>query len=126
MIKEEKTKSIPITKQMVWKTYQKVKRNGGSARVDGESLELFQQDLTKNLYKIWNRLSSGSYFPPAVKEVSIPKGNTFGKLMRESRLNYNLAYGKKSSKFRYIFSLKGYYNLVSCLISDLDAISIFE
>ena len=73
MIKEEVTKSLPITKLMVWKAYQKVKRNGGSAGIDGESLELFQQDLSKNLYKIWNRLSSGSYFPPAVKEVSIPK-----------------------------------------------------
>lgn len=75
MIKEEKTKSLPITKLMVWKAYQKVKRNGGSAGVDGESLILFQQDLSKNLYKIWNRLSSGSYFPPAVKEVSIPKSD---------------------------------------------------
>lgn len=75
MIKEEKTKSLPITKQMVWKAYQKVKRNGGSAGVDGQSLENFQVDLSKNLYKIWNRLSSGSYFPPQVKEVSIPKGS---------------------------------------------------
>jgi group II intron reverse transcriptase/maturase len=75
MIKEEETKSLPVTKQMVWKAYQKVKRNGGSAGIDGESLDLFQQDLTKNLYKIWNRLSSGSYFPPAVKEVSIPKSD---------------------------------------------------
>ena len=73
MIKEEKTKSIPITKLMVWKAYQKVKRNGGSAGIDGESLKIFQADLSKNLYKIWNRLSSGSYFPPPVKEVSIPK-----------------------------------------------------
>jgi len=75
MIKEDGTKSLPITKLMVWKAYQKVKRNGGSAGIDGESLKLFQQDLSKNLYKIWNRLSSGSYFPPAVKEVSIPKGD---------------------------------------------------
>lgn len=75
MINEEKAKSIPITKLMVWKAYHKVKRNGGSAGIDGESLNLFQEDLSKNLYKIWNRLSSGSYFPPAVKEVSIPKGD---------------------------------------------------
>jgi group II intron reverse transcriptase/maturase len=73
MIKGEETKSLPITKRMVWNAYQKVKRNGGSAGVDGESLEEFQKNLSKNLYKIWNRLSSGSYFPPAVKEVSIPK-----------------------------------------------------
>ena len=75
MIKEEKTRSLPITKIMVWKAYQKVKRNGGSAGIDGENLNLFQQDLSKNLYKIWNRLASGSYFPPAVKEVSIPKSD---------------------------------------------------
>lgn len=73
MIKREETKSVPITKRMVWNAYQKVKRNGGSAGIDGESLEEFQKNLSKNLYKIWNRLSSGSYFPPAVKEVSIPK-----------------------------------------------------
>lgn len=75
MIKEEKTKSIPITKLMVWKAYKKVRGNGGSAGQDGMSLEEFSKDLSKNLYKIWNRLSSGSYFPPAVKEVSIPKGD---------------------------------------------------
>ncbi len=75
MIKEEQTRSLPITKLMVWRAYQKVNRNGGSAGIDGESLKLFQQDLSKNLYKIWNRLSSGSYFPPAVKEVSIPKSD---------------------------------------------------
>jgi retron-type reverse transcriptase len=66
MIKGEETKSLPITKRMVWNAYQKVKRNGGSAGVDGESLEEFQKNLSKNLYKIWNPLSSGSYFPSAV------------------------------------------------------------
>jgi len=73
MIKGEKTRSIPITKQMVWKAYAKVKSNGGSAGVDRVGLEEFQLDLEKNLYKIWNRLSSGSYFPPPVREVEIPK-----------------------------------------------------
>ena len=52
MIKGEETKSLPITKRMVWNAYQKVKRNGGSAGVDGESLEHFQKNLSKNLYKI--------------------------------------------------------------------------
>ena len=75
MIKEEATKSLPITKQMVWNAYKKVKRNGGSAGIDKIGLEDFQNELSKHLYKIWNRLSSGSYFPPAVKEVSIPKGD---------------------------------------------------
>ncbi len=72
------TKGHPITKQMVWKAYKKVRANKGSAGIDGTSLEKFEADLSKNLYKIWNRLASGSYFPPPVKEVGIPKkdGNT--------------------------------------------------
>jgi len=73
MTKGKETRSLPITKQMVWKAYQKVKSNQGSAGVDQVSLEKFQEDLDKNLYKIWNRLSSGSYFPPPVREVEIPK-----------------------------------------------------
>lgn len=67
------TKSIPITKKMVWEAFKKVKRNRGSAGVDEISLEKFEKNLSNNLYKIWNRLASGSYFPPAVKEVAIPK-----------------------------------------------------
>lgn len=74
-IKEEETKSIPITKEMVWKAYDKVKSNKGSAGVDQVSLENYQEDLVNNLYKLWNRLSSGSYFPHQVKEVIIPKQN---------------------------------------------------
>ena len=66
-------KSIPISKQMVWEAYLKVKSNGGSAGVDGQSIKAFEANLSGNLYKLWNRLGSGSYFPPAVKEVEIPK-----------------------------------------------------
>jgi RNA-directed DNA polymerase len=77
MIKMFETKSttVPITKQMVKEAYRKVKANKGSAGVDKESLEEFQADLLNNLYKLWNRLSSGSYFPKPVREVSIPKAN---------------------------------------------------
>lgn len=75
MIKENKEKSLPITKQMVWEAYKKVKRKRGSAGVDGINFEEFEANLSKHLYKIWNRLSSGSYFPPAVKTVAIPKKN---------------------------------------------------
>lgn len=67
------TKSQPISKLMVWKAYRKVKANGGSAGIDQVSLEVFSKDLPGNLYKLWNRLSSGSYFPPPVKQVKIPK-----------------------------------------------------
>lgn len=69
------TKPIPVTKLMVWEAYKKVKANRGSAGIDGESLKQFEENLSNNLYKIWNRLSSGSYFPPPVKEVVIPKAD---------------------------------------------------
>ena len=72
---ETESKTVPITKQMVKEAYRKVKANQGSAGVDKESLEEFQADLLNNLYKLWNRLSSGSYFPKTVREVSIPKAN---------------------------------------------------
>jgi RNA-directed DNA polymerase len=72
---ETKLRTVPITTQMVELAYRKVKSNKGSAGIDKESLEDFQTDLSKNLYKIWNRLSSGSYFPQPVREVTIPKSN---------------------------------------------------
>lgn len=75
MIFEEKTRSIPITKEMIWEAYKKVKSNGGSAGIDEESIATFDQVRSKELYKIWNRLSSGSYFAPLIKRVTIPKGN---------------------------------------------------
>jgi len=67
------TKSIPISRQMVWLAYQKVRSNKGSAGVDAISMQEFDTNRRKHLYKLWNRMSSGSYFPPAVKEVEIPK-----------------------------------------------------
>lgn len=73
MTKEEMTKSVPISKQMVWASYQQVKAKQGGAGIDGQTIEDFEVELSKNLYKLWNRLSSGSYFPPAVRTVFIPK-----------------------------------------------------
>jgi len=67
------TKPFTIDKWHVYKAYQAVKANAGSAGVDGQSLKMFEEDLKGNLYKIWNRMSSGSYFPPPVKAVAIPK-----------------------------------------------------
>jgi group II intron reverse transcriptase/maturase len=72
---ETKSKPIPITKDMVREAYRKVKANKGSAGVDAVSLKIFDENLSKNLYKIWNRMASGSYFPQPVKEVIIPKSN---------------------------------------------------
>lgn len=68
-----KTKPYIISKQLVMEAYQRVKENKGAAGVDQQSLEDFDQNLKGNLYKIWNRMSSGSYFPPPVKAVSIKK-----------------------------------------------------
>ena len=70
----EGTKPFCISKQVVWESYKKVKANKGSAGVDDISLKDFEECLKDNLYKIWNRMSSGSYFPPPVKRVEIPKG----------------------------------------------------
>ena len=68
-------KPYAISKQVVWEAYQKVKANQGAAGVDGQSIEAFETDLKNNLYKIWNRMSSGSYFPPPVRVVEIPKAS---------------------------------------------------
>ncbi len=67
------TKPFDIPKRLVWEAYQHVKANKGAAGIDGQSIEVFDQDLTNNLYRLWNRLSSGSYFPSPVKAVPIPK-----------------------------------------------------
>jgi len=67
------TKSFDIPKRLVWEAFQQVKANGGSAGVDQESIEAFESKLGDNLYRLWNRMASGSYFPPPVKAVPIPK-----------------------------------------------------
>ncbi len=69
-----KAKPYAISKRVVWDAYKRVKANHGAAGVDKQSLGDFEEDLKNNLYKIWNRMSSGSYFPPPVRVVEIPKG----------------------------------------------------
>src|SRR5216117_615864 len=71
-------KPFVISKWEVWEAYKRVKANKGAAGVDGQSIEDFETDLKNNLYKIWNRMSSGSYFPPPVKAVAIPKSHGDG------------------------------------------------
>lgn len=71
----KETKSFEITKRQVYEAYKRVKLNKGGAGIDGESIKGFEEDLSNNLYKIWNRLASGSYFPPPVRRVEIPKGD---------------------------------------------------
>ena len=68
-------KPFSISKQEVWEAYQKVKANQGAAGVDGQSIVAFETRVKDNLYRIWNRMSSGSYFPPPVRTVHIPKAN---------------------------------------------------
>ena len=67
------TKPFSISKQVVWDAYKRVKANKGAAGIDEESIADFEVDLKGNLYKIWNRMSSGSYFPPPVRVVEIAK-----------------------------------------------------
>ena len=66
-------KPFNIDKKQVYEAYKAVQSNGGAAGVDGQTIEQFETDLKSNLYKIWNRMSSGTYFPPPVRAVSIPK-----------------------------------------------------
>ncbi len=70
---EEKTKSFTVSKEMVYDSYLKVCAKNGGAGIDKETIDMFNKDLRGNLYKVWNRMSSGSYFPPPVRTVLIPK-----------------------------------------------------
>jgi len=69
----KKAKPFEISKQVVWEAWKHVKANRGAAGVDSQSISDFEANLKDNLYKIWNRMSSGSYFPPPVRTVAIPK-----------------------------------------------------
>ena len=71
-------KPFEISKWAVWEAWEKVKANKGAPGVDGQSIAEFEKDLKGNLYKIWNRMSSGSYFPPPVRAVEIPKAHGAG------------------------------------------------
>lgn len=71
-------KPFQIEKMTVWEAYRRVRANKGAAGVDEQSIAAFEEDRDRNLYKIWNRLSSGSYFPPPVKAVEIPKAGGKG------------------------------------------------
>lgn len=71
----KKAKSYNIPKRLIYEAYKQVKANNGSAGVDNQSLKDYESNLKGNLYKLWNRLSSGSYYPQAVKRVEIPKAD---------------------------------------------------
>jgi len=71
----DEAKPFSISKREVWEAFKRVKANQGAAGVDGQSIAEFEANLAGNLYKLWNRMSSGSYFPPPVRRVDIPKAN---------------------------------------------------
>src|SRR5450755_1327893 len=75
---KSQVKPFDIPRPMVWEAYLRVKANKGAAGVDGVTIEQFERDLKNNLFKLWNRMSSGSYFPPPVKAVEIPKAGGRG------------------------------------------------
>ena len=72
----DRAKPFDIPKEEVWEAFKRVRAaNQGAAGVDGQTIEDFEADLSNNLYKVWNWLSSGSYMPPPVRRVDIPKGD---------------------------------------------------
>ena len=71
----DRAKPYDIPKREVWEAYKRVRTNQGAAGVDGQTISDFEADLGNNLYKLWNRLSSGSYFPPPVRRVDISKSD---------------------------------------------------
>jgi group II intron reverse transcriptase/maturase len=75
MIFKEKTKTQPISKEQVWSSWKRIKQGGKGMGIDQISIEMIESNARKYLYPLWNRLSSGSYFPPAVRELEIPKGD---------------------------------------------------
>ena len=75
---KSKAKSFVVSKKVVLEAWESVRGNQGGAGVDGQSIEDFERDLSGNLYRIWNRLSSGTYMPPPVKEVKVPKKHALG------------------------------------------------
>jgi len=80
-LKEVPMKSFSISQEEIWEAYKQVKKNKGAAGVDSQSIEEFDKKVNDNLYKIWNRMSSGTYFPPPVRTVAIPKDD--GKSQRK-------------------------------------------
>ena len=79
-----KTKPYAISKRVIYEAFLRVKANKGSAGIDEESIEEFELNLKDNLYKLWNRMSSGSYFPPAVKSCRYSKESWWHKDTRNS------------------------------------------
>lgn len=93
MIDYYEVKSQPITRLMVWQAYKKVRTNKGSSGIDNMTWEYLDNNLNTELYKLWNRMASGTYFPKAVKEVSIKK-----KRWRRKKIRYSHAIRPRSAR----------------------------
>jgi len=114
------TKSIPIAKKMVWEAYKKVRKNKGAAGIDNETIAMYEERLEDNLYILWNRMSSGSYFPISVLEVEIPKDD--GKRKRKlgiptvtDRVAQQVIKSYLEPRFEALFSLRSYgYRPLRC------------
>ena len=106
------TKSVPISRPMVWEAYKKVKSNQGSAGVDQIGMEEFDAQRSKHLYKLWNRMASGSYCPPPVKEVEINKKDggirKLGIPTISDRVGQMVIKEYLEARFEKIFSSKSY------------------
>jgi len=106
------TKSVPVSHDMIWKAYKKVRSKGKSAGVDRVSMDEFNVDKSKHLYKLWNRMASGSYFPPPVKETEIPKKD--GKVRKlgiptiNDRIGQMVVKDYLEARFEKIFSSNSY------------------
>jgi group II intron reverse transcriptase/maturase len=106
------TKSVPISRQMVWEAYKKVRSNGKSAGIDQISMDEFEANRSQYLYKLWNRMASGSYFPPPVKEEEIPKKD--GKIRKlgiptiSDRIGQMVVKDYLEARFEKIFSPNSY------------------
>ena len=109
---EPKPKSFAISKRAVWEAWLRVKANRGAAGVDEQSIEEFERDLKGNLYKLWNRLSSGSYMPPPVRAVEIPKRDGSSRMLGvptvADRIAQTVACGYLEPGVEKVFHLDSY------------------
>jgi len=74
-VKAEQKKPFDIPKALIWQAWKQVKANRGGPGVDAQSISVYEENLASNLYKLWNRMSSGSYLPKPVRRVWIPKAD---------------------------------------------------
>ena len=84
-------RSYDISKEVVWRAYEQVKANKGAEGIEGQTMEEFEKNLKGNLYRIWNRMTSGSYIPPAVKAVTIPKKSGGTRILAIPRISDRIA-----------------------------------